>query len=278
MGLIPQAIDSPRTTNHFGVQKHFDTAGIRLAIVQTEDPGKDVDWHCHENPHLTFILRGHVIEGTRKQVYHCSPGELLFHSRFEPHYNSKLAGSATCLHIDFDQQYLDDFSPQRNNKLEGVVSIRNSGIKFSCYKLIRETMISDDFSAASIQGLSWQVLGQLISSEQAGRTLRPRWVNRLEEMLQEEYSEKLSLDELSGKLNIHPVHLSRSFSRYFQCTLGEYVRNIRVERSLALMSRRNISLTEIATACGFADQSHFTRSFKQKMGVTPSTYRKLFSQ
>ncbi|HEX6187366.1 MAG TPA: helix-turn-helix transcriptional regulator, partial [Pyrinomonadaceae bacterium] len=69
----------------------------------------------------------------------------------------------------------------------------------------------------------------------------------------------------------------RSFSRYFRCTLGEYVRHIRVQRSLELMPRRNLTLTEIATTCGFADQSHFTRSFKQIMGVRPSTYRRLLA-
>jgi AraC family transcriptional regulator len=99
----------------------------------------------------------------------------------------------------------------------------------------------------------------------------------LEEILRCDYAEKLSLAELSGELAIHPVHLSRSFSRYFRCTLGEYVRNTRVERSLELMPRRNLTLTEIATTCGFADQSHFTRSFKQIMGVRPSTYRRLLA-
>jgi AraC-like DNA-binding protein len=122
-----------------------------------------------------------------------------------------------------------------------------------------------------------QILGELIFAEDIARTPRPRWVGRLEDILRCGYSEKLSLDELSRDLNIHPVHLSRSFSRYFQCSLGDFVRNVRVERSLAMMSRRKFSLTEIATTCGFADQSHFIRSFKQIMGVTPSAYRKLFT-
>jgi AraC family transcriptional regulator len=52
---------------------------------------------------------------------------------------------------------------------------------------------------------------------------------------------------------------------------------VRVERSLAFMSRRNLSLTEIAISCGFADQSHFTRSFKRIMGLKPSAFRKLFA-
>lgn len=265
---------SPPAAQHFGVRKHFDMPGITLAIVQTQNSGNSIGWHYHENPHLTFILRGDVIEGTKKEVLHCSAGNLLFHGAFEPHYNRKLEGSATCLHIDFAQDYLNDFAPQRN-RLRGIFGIRNPGIKFSCYKLFSEAVISDDLSEPSIHGLSLEILWQLFVDEEMASIPRPSWVGRLEEILRCSCSEKLPLEQLARELNIHPVHLSRSFSRYFRCTLGEYVRKLRVERSLAFMSRRSLSLTEVAVTCGFADQSHFTRSFKEIIGVTPSTYRKL---
>jgi transcriptional regulator GlxA family with amidase domain len=93
--------------------------------------------------------------------------------------------------------------------------------------------------------------------------------------LRDSYAEKLSLRNLSNELNIHPVHLSRGFPKYFRCTFGEYVRKIRVEKSLSLLPNKNLSLTEIAFNCGFADQSHFLRCFKQINGITPSDYRKL---
>lgn len=267
---------SHRAAHHFGVRKHFEMPGITAAIVQTDDSNKRIGWHYHENPHLTFILRGDVIEGTRNGTHHCSAGELLFHGAFEPHHNTKSGGSATCLHIDFAQDYFDDFA-LHENRLQGIFSIRSPAIKFSCYKLFSEAVVGDDLSAESIHSLSLEVLGQLLTTERAANVPRPSWVGRLEEILQCAYDEKHSLDELSRELNIHPVHISKSFPRYFHCTLGEYVRNVRVERSLAFMSRRNLSLTEIALTCGFADQSHFTRSFKRIMGLSPSAYRKLFA-
>jgi AraC family transcriptional regulator len=265
---------SPQAAQHFGVRKHFEMPGIKLSIVQTQNSDNSVGWHYHETPHLTFILRGDVIEGTEKEVLHCSAGELLFHGGFEPHYNRESEGNATCLHIDFAQGYLDEFAPRRN-RLQGIFGIRNPGIKFSCYKLFSEATISDDLSEPSIQGLSLEILWQLFAAEEMASIPRPSWVGRLEEILRCRYSEKLPLEQLARELNIHPVHLSRSFSRYFQCTLGEYVRKLRVERSLAFISRRSLSLTEVAVTCGFADQSHYIRSFKEIMGVTPSTYRKL---
>jgi AraC family transcriptional regulator len=270
-------MDSPnRATHHFGVRKCFELPGVTLAIVQIENSGNSIGWHYHENPHLTFVLRGAVTEGTRKKVYECSPGELLFHSSFEPHYNAKPQGHVTCLHVDFAETFLDDFGTQKR-RLQGIFSITDPGLKFSCYRLFREALIGDEFSEVSIHTVTLDIIGRLLPAEDGQKTSRPSWVQRLEDILRSDYAEKLSLAFLSRELSIHPVHLSRSFSRYFHCTLGEYVRNVRLERSLALMSGCDQSLTDIASTCGFSDQSHFTRSFKEIMGVTPSAYRKLLS-
>jgi AraC family transcriptional regulator len=57
--------------------------------------------------------------------------------------------------------------------------------------------------------------------------------------------------------------------------MGEYIRKLRVEKSFALLAGDDLSLTDIAFACGFADQSHFLRCFKQFGGSNPSAYRKL---
>lgn len=267
---------SQPAASHFGEQRRFQLPGITLSQVHTENYQREVGWHHHENPHLTFILQGEVIEGTQKKVYNCSAGNLLFHGRFEPHYNVKRDGNARCLHIEISPGCLNDLAHDEN-RLQGIFDVNDPRIKFLCYKLFREALISDDVSALSIQSLALEVFGQLLFSEATARASRPLWVSKLEEILRSAYTEKYSLDDLAGEVSIHPVHLSRSFSRYFHCTLGEYVRSLRVERSLAFMSSRNLSLTEIASSCGFADQSHFFRSFRQIMGVNPSTYRKILS-
>ncbi len=264
----------PKATKHIGVRKHFQMPGVGLAIVHAER--ERVGWHYHENPHLTFILRGKVIEGTKQRVHHCSAGQLLFHARLEPHYNTNLENDVRCLHIDFTPGYLADIDAD-DRKLQGIFDVRNPEVKLLCYKAFSEAVLSDDLSSATIHSLALDILGRLLFLEDSTKTPRPLWVSRLEELLNYQFSETISLNDLSRELGIHPVHLSRSFSRYFRCTLGEYVRSVRIERSLQHISRRQSSLTEIAAACGFADQSHFIRSFKRTIGLTPSAYRKLIA-
>lgn len=74
------------------------------------------------------------------------------------------------------------------------------------------------------------------------------------------------------------VGMSRShFARVFKETLGEtpmqYVLAYRIEQSAAMMKDKTRPLGEIALACGFADQAHFSRSFRQITGQTPRAFR-----
>ncbi|HTY57306.1 MAG TPA: AraC family transcriptional regulator, partial [Bacteroidota bacterium] len=115
---------------------------------------------------------------------------------------------------------------------------------------------------------------QLFGRHQAGRAGVPPWVHRLKEILHDTSGEPLTLQALSTLLGIHPVHISRAFPEYFSCSFGEYLRRLRVERSLRLLSDTSLSLSAIAAECGFADQSHFTRCFKEMNGILPSEYRK----
>jgi AraC family transcriptional regulator len=245
-----------------------------ITLTDTEYTHEYVDWHYHENAYFTFILQGKLIEGNKRESHRCSAGNLLFHSWQEPHYNVKPEGYARGFHIEFDKNCLDDFSFDIND-LQGSFSIENPDIKFLLYKIFRETKICDRATSASIQMLLLEILARMLRLNRIEYRKTPAWTKKLKEILHGDYAENLSLKKLSGELNIHPVHLSRDFSKYFQCTFGEYLRKVRVEKSLSFLPNKNLSLTEIAFRCGFADQSHFLRSFKQINGVKPSEYRKL---
>lgn len=261
-------------TGHFFGQTNRKIHLNGITLNDKEFTPEHIDWHCHENAFFTFILQGEIIEANKNKHYHCSPGSLLFHSWQEPHYNVQSDSFMRCLLIEFDKNCFDDYAFDIN-ALQGSFSIENPDIKFLLYKVFRETRIDDDVAATSIRMLLFKALGQMLRFEQIEKNTKPLWAKKLKEILRDSYAEKLSLRNLSNELNIHPVHLSRGFPKYFRCTFGEYVRKIRVEKSLSLLPNKNLSLTEIAFNCGFADQSHFLRCFKQINGITPSDYRKL---
>ncbi len=104
---------------------------------------------------------------------------------------------------------------------------------------------------------------------------RPAWLSRIVEKLTVEYSERLTLDELSEEAGVHPVYLSRVFRKCTGEGIGEHVHRLRVRAACEQMLEPEISLAEIGLATGFADQSHFTRTFRKVTGVSPGRFREI---
>lgn len=139
-----------------------------------------------------------------------------------------------------------------------------------------ETKINDQYSNLSIESNLIHIFNSLTEAK-SGNSRKPLWVNLLKELLIEEQIDH-SLYSLSTKLEIHPVHLSREFNRYFGTTLGNYIRLIKLNKALCLLTSNKYSLTEICYQCGFYDQSHFITNFKRIYKTTPSKLLKNISQ
>ena len=100
----------------------------------------------------------------------------------------------------------------------------------------------------------------------------PRWLDEVTARLREEFQENHSLDELAQMAGVHAVHLARAFRKYHNCTVGDYVRRLRVEFASQQLTSTDTPLASIALLAGFADQSHLTRCFARQFGVTPGRY------
>jgi AraC-like DNA-binding protein len=246
-----------------------------LILTDTQYTHSYVDWHYHENPYFTFLLEGKMQEGSKRNTHDCEAGTLLYHNWQDAHYNVKPDITTRGFHIELTPEWFDNFQVQRSDT-EGSFIIKNPSIKLLVYRIVKEAKILDLTQSLNINELLLQVFSQM-SPFKVGDDKRPIWVNKIDELLHENCTEELSLRELSDTLGIHPVHLSRDFSKHFHCTLGEYIRKLRVEKSLTLFDKRK-SMTEIALDCCFSDQSHYIRCFKEYLGITPVKYRDLIGR
>ncbi len=98
-------------------------------------------------------------------------------------------------------------------------------------------------------------------------------VNRAIDAIVTGLDQPLRLEELSRTAGFSPYHFHRIFAALMGETIGQFVKRLRLERALSLMTRApRRSLTDVALACGFASSSDFSRSFKQRYGVPPSRF------
>jgi AraC-like DNA-binding protein len=86
-------------------------------------------------------------------------------------------------------------------------------------------------------------------------------------------SDKIVLEDLSLLVKLDRFRFLKLFKRTVGMTPHAWLLRLRLEKAVALISAsRNMSITEIAHAVGFFDQSHFTRAFRQAYGVTPARF------
>jgi transcriptional regulator GlxA family with amidase domain len=142
--------------------------------------------------------------------------------------------------------------------------------------MLEEWRRQDDVSPLAIEGLILELLAECSRSRgEASPSHPPRWLGRVRELLRDRFSENLTLAELAAAVRISADHLARSFRRYNACTIGEYVRGLRVEFACSRLALSEVPLAQVALDAGFTDQSHFTKTFRRHMGLTPAAFRNL---
>ena len=104
----------------------------------------------------------------------------------------------------------------------------------------------------------------------------PQWLERARELIHARFAERLTLDEIAAHAGVHPVHLASVFRRRFDCTIGDYIRDRRIEYASRELMTASTPLALIALDAGFANQAHFSTTFKRITGFTPAAYRKSF--
>lgn len=94
--------------------------------------------------------------------------------------------------------------------------------------------------------------------------------------IQTHYTEEISLEDIAGQVNLSKFHLAREFSKYMGISMNQYVINCRISRAKELLRESNLPVSEIAFLVGIPHVSHFIQLFKEREGVTPLKYRKLW--
>src|SRR5580693_3510129 len=98
--------------------------------------------------------------------------------------------------------------------------------------------------------------------------------NRALKYIEGNLGSKVVIREIADCLSLSTSHFSRAFKRSLGSAPMAYVAARRVERARLMLTSTQESLTDIALACGFADQPHFNRLFRRLVGMSPGRWRR----
>lgn len=143
-----------------------------------------------------------------------------------------------------------------------------------CEKLMSESFYLDK-EVALCEFLEALVLHEQNPAQQSLQDLA--YLQELKVFLQHHWQENITLATLSEKFSKNVYTLLRDFKKSTGLPPHQYVLNLRIEKAKSLLQKR-MRLVDVALECGFVDQSHFHRTFKQQLLVTPREYQLNFIQ
>lgn len=242
-----------------------------VGITEYKEPIETGVWHSHEKPLISFVLYGGNKEYRNGKETNRTWGSTNYYHSYEMHKNVYTTFPSKHVSLELSKEFL-----RKYNYTEAEIAIATKKCQdasFTFLKLMKEAQIDDLQSYNSIEMLFLEFIEN--ATKMKDEISFPLWMRSVRDILNDRWNENISLKELAHNVNIHPTTISKNFRKYFQCTLGEYTRKLKINHSLSLLKSSHYSLTETAHICGFSDQSHFIRVFKSMTNHLPSEYVKV---
>ena len=114
---------------------------------------------------------------------------------------------------------------------------------------------------------------KLAPAQRAHGGLSAGAMRRVREYVEVHLGESIDLTMLAAVAGLSMHHFARQFKQSAGVTPHRYLTQKRVERAQKMLAQTDLSLSEVAYAAGFSDQSHLTRQFRQMLGATPRQFR-----
>jgi AraC family transcriptional regulator len=262
------------TTSFVGLVRRERDIG-RFRLLETDyAPTTRIDWHAHGNPYLYLVLAGSFIEKLSRGSAERRPGRVTYRPPGESHATIIGRDGARCLMVepmtDSASHAVLAVAPR-----EGTLESQTSDIVACANRLVSEFDATDRASALAAESHILGLLAQLSRIAHGTDRGAQSWLAKVEAHLRETYVTPPDPATLSDLAGVSREHLSRAFRRQYGCTIGEFIRRLRLARAEYVLRSTDQPIVEVALGAGFCDQSHLTREFRRRNDMTPGAYRRL---
>ena len=250
-----------------------EVAGFVLTET-TYSPNQRLSKHCHEHVNFVIVVRGGFTEHVGRTTRRCEPSSVIFRPPGELHADDFHNAGGRCLTIEVAEQWLKS-TPEPEVIIRDPAVVQNALLTTISSRLYAEFRRLDNISALAIEGLIFEMIAEVSRLSIKQRVSSPRCrIENAREIIHSQFSTNITLRFLADSIGAHPVYLAREFRNRYHCTIGDYIRNLRIQFACRELAQSDATIAQIASTSGFFDQSHFTRTFKQLIGTTPTKYRK----
>ncbi|CAM4010304.1 AraC family transcriptional regulator [Paenibacillus alkaliterrae] len=268
------------------------TSELYIEYMKRSEPYTMEEDHYHDYNEIYYMLSGSRIYFIRDRSYSVEQGDLVFinkhelhktmqageaaHERVIIHFHDAYIGSLSAKHKDF---LLSSFQQQshiirlpRQEQLAAEQVMRRTLAEIS--QMPSGYELYPNHAITELLLISARYLQQNKPAPLHNSTPMHVKISEVIRYINAHFAEPLRLDALAGHFFISPYYLSRMFKETTGFTLSDYIILTRIKEAQRLLRESEMSITDIAAAVGFDNFSHFGKTFKKTIRVSPRDYRK----
>lgn len=255
--------------------REAEAGGFNLTETRLP-PNQKIPEHAHANASFCFILAGSFTEKYGGRAKEGKPFSMIFSPVNDVHSDNFHNAGGHCFYLEFSPSSLER-AREYSLYLDEPLDFQGGEAALISTRLYKEFCWMDESSPLAIEGLALEIMAEVSRRRvRSPEHTPPYWLTQAKDLLHASFAETITAVEVAEIIGVHPVHLARVFRRFNRCTLGEYVRRLRVESASRRLLASDEPLSEIALTTGFSDQAHFSRTFKSQTGLTPAEFRNTF--
>lgn len=236
------------------------------------------DWlHFHAKYELSLILSGDVDIISGGKVVSVAKPHIILHKPFVFHSMSAKPGMTfECFVFYFSEESLKKAKMKFDlNSMfrEGLSMCELKGTQLVCAKTLSGMTLLD-----LDDGMRRLVLSGMLTLAESGIGVSSNqkahgYISEILDYINENASKRITAEELAKKYYISEQKLNLDFKRLTGDTLHHYHTTVRITKAASLISR---GMTPLAASveCGFVDETHFSKTFKSRIGITPYQFAK----
>ncbi len=234
----------------------------------------------HENIEILFVTDGHGVITSDAEHMEVSSGDTVVINANRLHNFATMEGGFfyRCLIVDRTFCLANHFD---TNDVEFEKHFRDAELSLLIERLHEEYALPTDtpFRTQSIRATVMEILAILCrahshpASTGSGDSRLLASIKQAIGFIRSESHRDLSLDEVADFVGLSKYYFAREFHRVTGYTFISYLNLIRCENAKRLLSESTAPVGDVGTACGFANRSYFSRTFRSYTGKLPSVWR-----
>ncbi len=260
-----------------------------ILSAKYSDGTKSYTRHYHDAHELLFVVAGKISVNVGGEEREAGAGSLLVFSRFEEHsvrvltpeYRRYTLLISPDVVLGSDNYILSSVLINRSGGFDRVIDLKSAENKISLLLKVmaREYLEKPPMYEKTLDSMLMCLLIYLYRSRPSlfldDENSNTEIVREIQGRFEKEYAERFTLSSLAAEYHISSSHLSHIFKDVTGYAPIEYLMICRLSAAKSLLSSTDKSIKEIIDLCGFSDESNFSRTFREKVGMTPTEFRKI---